>query len=389
MPNFFRKLHDGNRVRIAYLGGSITLGEGYRPRTVRFFQERYPQTRIEQINAGLGGTGSPLGACRLVRDVLGHRPDLVFIDFAGNDCEDSTPERTLCAVEGIVRKIWEADASTDICFLYFLNRSLRKSLREGKSHWTCSVMERVADLYGIPSINAGLRIVRLEQHGRLVCRAQEDSEEERHAQAAGKIVFSHDGTHPTPRGHDLYAETIAGCMEEMEQDEAPFKHILGEPLTPLPWSDASLVPFDAATLGKDWRVVEPAAEGIQVASIDRFPQLFKAETAGASLEFRFRGRAFGLFGVFGLNSGQLLVSVDGGEAVNVPLFDQYGYCYRVHYVLLDASRDNVVHDVRMELSGERPDRSMLLPDRAIRDPERFDDGIVCYGGELLLVGDLL
>ena len=45
LPNFFAKLNAGGEVKIAYLGGSITAQEGWRPLTLRWFQEHFPSAR--------------------------------------------------------------------------------------------------------------------------------------------------------------------------------------------------------------------------------------------------------------------------------------------------------------------------------------------------------
>ena len=78
LPNFFAKLRAGGEVRIAYLGGSITAQEGWRPKTLNWFQEQFPLAKVSQINAAIGGTGSDLGVFRLKQDVLDQRPDLLF-----------------------------------------------------------------------------------------------------------------------------------------------------------------------------------------------------------------------------------------------------------------------------------------------------------------------
>lgn len=119
LPNAFAKLKAGKAVRIAYLGGSITEQNGWRPKTLDWFKKRYPAASITEINAAIGGTGSDLGVYRLQQDVLTHKPDLLFVEFAVND-GGAAPERILKAMEGIVRQTWRADRSTDICFVYTL-----------------------------------------------------------------------------------------------------------------------------------------------------------------------------------------------------------------------------------------------------------------------------
>ena len=93
LANVFWKLEAGKEVRIGYLGGSITAQAGWRPKTLKWFQEQYPNATISEINAAIGGTGSDLGVFRLRHDVLRHKPDLLFVEFAVNDGGVS-PHRT-------------------------------------------------------------------------------------------------------------------------------------------------------------------------------------------------------------------------------------------------------------------------------------------------------
>src|SRR5436853_5175278 len=84
LPHILGKLAGSNTVRIAYLGGSITAQEGWRPKTLKWFRDQFPAAKVQEINAAIGGTGSDLGVFRLKHDVLDKDPDLLFIEFAVN-----------------------------------------------------------------------------------------------------------------------------------------------------------------------------------------------------------------------------------------------------------------------------------------------------------------
>jgi hypothetical protein len=47
LPNVFAKLEAGKPVKIAYLGGSITAQEGWRPKTLKWFQDQFPGAKVE------------------------------------------------------------------------------------------------------------------------------------------------------------------------------------------------------------------------------------------------------------------------------------------------------------------------------------------------------
>ena len=85
LDNVITKLTDGQEVRIAYFGGSITAANGWRPQTLEWFRQTWPQATVVEINAAIGGTGSDLGVFRCAQDVLAHDPDLIFVEFAVND----------------------------------------------------------------------------------------------------------------------------------------------------------------------------------------------------------------------------------------------------------------------------------------------------------------
>ena len=55
---------------VAFMGGSITEMDGYRPMVMDFLKKKYPQTKFTFINAGISSTCSTTGAFRLVRDVM-------------------------------------------------------------------------------------------------------------------------------------------------------------------------------------------------------------------------------------------------------------------------------------------------------------------------------
>ncbi|MEC8972787.1 MAG: SGNH/GDSL hydrolase family protein, partial [Verrucomicrobiota bacterium] len=48
--------------RVAFIGGSITQMEGYRPMVSNWLQSQFPKTKFEFINAGISSTDSQTGA---------------------------------------------------------------------------------------------------------------------------------------------------------------------------------------------------------------------------------------------------------------------------------------------------------------------------------------
>jgi hypothetical protein len=109
IPIFISKIQKKKPVTVAFIVGSVTQMENkYRNQTARFIKGMFPGSLIRFINAGVSGTGTDLGACRIADQVLRYRPDLIFIDFAVNGSG-------LPGLEGMIRKIIKNAASTDIC----------------------------------------------------------------------------------------------------------------------------------------------------------------------------------------------------------------------------------------------------------------------------------
>ena len=76
--------------RVAFMGGSITEMQGYRPLVGQLLQRRFPDTKFTFIDAGISSTCSTTGAFRLAHDVLDQGPvDLFFVEFAVNDDQDA------------------------------------------------------------------------------------------------------------------------------------------------------------------------------------------------------------------------------------------------------------------------------------------------------------
>ena len=120
---------------VAFMGGSITEMNGYRPMLMEFLKNRFPETEFSFINAGISSTCSTTGAFRLQRDVLSKGPiDLFFLEFAVNDDQDAGHSYDECirGMEGIIRQVRNTNPSTDIVVTYFVNPKMLKQIQEGK-----------------------------------------------------------------------------------------------------------------------------------------------------------------------------------------------------------------------------------------------------------------
>ncbi|MEK3736507.1 SGNH/GDSL hydrolase family protein [Paenibacillus odorifer] len=389
LPNIIQKLENGDTVTIVYFGGSNTRSEGYRVMTADWLRKQYPKADIRSVNAGIDGTGSDLGCARLETDVLRHRPDLVFVEFVGNDGGD--PE-SKARIEGIVRQIRKRNRFTDILFVYTLKERDVALFQSGEYQKGAIMQEEVADYYGIPSIHLGVEVSHLVSEGKLVFTSRED------LSISGAVVFTHDSIHPTiPEGHQIYTDTITRSFEKIrELQEHPGRsvhHLPQNPLVPAnPWEYASMLSLDSFTdFSAGWSYMTPDDCALVREYNWLFPGLWRAVDPGEAITVQFEGTHIGLFDIGGPDSGRLKVSVDGGEPFIVDRFTLYNDHNRNQYVFL-PELPNGKHTVRFEVDTEKTDKAAVFEacgnERSIehvrKHPDWYDQTVIQLG-KLLLV----
>lgn len=388
LPNAMRKLAGGEEVRVAYIGGSITAANGWRPMTTKWLAEKYPKAKVLETNAAIGGTGSDLGVFRFRRDVLEHKPDLVFIEFAVND-GGFQPDLILRTMEGMVRQAWRQDPRIDICFVYTMTDGMAPVLAEGKFPRSASAMEKVADYYGIPSIHMGMEVVRLHKEGRLVLRASPKTPEEK-AALADKIIFSADGVHPhAETGHRLYSAAVARSISAMDGVGKAGPRTVPQPLTPGNYENAKLVPISRAQLSAGWQQLDAQKHALAGRFARHLPDMHLATAAGESVSFRFRGTYAGFMDLLGPDCGQLLVSIDDGPPMKVARFDAYCTYHRIGSFAAGRDLPDGVHTVKVALDATPLDKAAILGrlNNRIDDPRRFE-GLSWYVSQIMLIGDM-
>jgi hypothetical protein len=175
---------------IAYLGLSVTAQrDGFRPRLHAAIEHMTGHAH-RAINAGVGGVGSVSMAFLMDQLVIAHRPSLCFIECTTGDIDGRTPvEDAPRAIEGILRKLAAVDCAACILHLYQRQQSRRVP------HPILAGYERVADHYGVPSIDVGHRI-------------EEDIAEG----CADADVLFRDVVHTTPDGADVVARLVIDAL---------------------------------------------------------------------------------------------------------------------------------------------------------------------------------
>lgn len=375
LPGFFEKVSKGEKMLVAFIGGSITQANlGYRLQTARYLQQAYPQASFQWINAGVSGTGTELGAFRLREQVLRHQPDLIFIEFAVNGAYAP-------GMEGMIRQTIKENPNTAICLLYTILTGQTAFYQKNELPPNIKRLEQVAEYYNLPTVNLGIEAANLEAAGKLIWKGKQADQD--------KILFSEDGIHPTTAGGNLYAAAIARAFKKIEAAKQIKKKNLPPPLITAVWDEATMVdPSAFATRDNDWQLIPTDSNPNLKKFSPWFSSVLTASKPGATFSFRFKGDMVGIFDIGGPEAGQLEWIVDGKPVKVMNRFNSYcNNRYRGQFEVIELPQGT--HLVQVTLSGQKANKLMILPEdkRAdiIAHPEKYDQTVV-YLGRLLLRG---
>ncbi|OWK44349.1 SGNH/GDSL hydrolase family protein [Fimbriiglobus ruber] len=312
---------ESGKGHVAFLGGSITEMDGFRPMVCDRLRKRLPKCEFTFTNAGIASTCSTTGAFRLASDVLAKGPvDLLFVEYAVNDDQDAGHARRECirGLEGIVRHARAHNPNADIVVTFFVNEGMLKTIAEGRTPLTVAAHDAVAAHYGISSVD-----VAKETADRIAAKTLTWKE--------------YGGVHPARPGNALAAELIGQVLDAAWK--APLRDGAAKTPAPLPSG-----PLDEGNYGHG-RFIDPKtavlASGWTLAPADwkkapgqwrqRFRDipLLTATEPGAELTLAFEGRAVGAYVVAGPDAGKVEASVDGGPAATVDLF--HSFSRGLHY----------------------------------------------------------
>jgi len=313
----FERTKKGN---VAFIGGSITEMEGYRPMVCEVLKRRFPQTEFVFTAAGVSSTCSTTGAFRLERDVLSKGPvDLFFIEFAVNDDQDAHHTRRECirGIEGILRQARRHNPKMDIVITCFVNPGMIDTYRAGQVPLSIAAHEEVARHYGISAIHLAKEVTERITAGELTWK-------------------KFGGVHPAPLGNAICAGMIDALLGRawnapLATGAALIDYPLPQPLDPLCYANGRFVDPREATVKQGWRLEVPAWKALKGSTRSRFTQIpmLSADEPGAELALRFAGTAVGAYIVAGPDAGVVEARVDGRAPAEVNLL--HAFSKGLHY----------------------------------------------------------
>ncbi len=193
LAQVMKKAGLGEEITIGFIGGSITEGRGassaqscYASLVYSWWQQAFPQTKINMVNAGVGGTSSYLGVHRVDTELLAYKPDLVFMEFAVND---TYTEFCACSYENLIRKILASDSSPALVLLFATNEYGSSSQ---------DIEAALGEYYKLPMISYGNAVM-----------------PEIEAGSFAWTDIAEDVVHPNDMGHYIFARIITMYLEQI------------------------------------------------------------------------------------------------------------------------------------------------------------------------------
>jgi len=272
MIRCMKKAMNGEKLTLAFLGGSITQGclsstpeTCYAYLTYQWWVESFPQAQLTYVNAGIGGTTSHLGVGRVEEDVLSAEPDFVIVEYSVNDSDgDPHFQETY---ESLVRRVLSAKKNPALLLVH--------NVRYDDGENAEDIHRPVGAHYQLPSVSMKSTIMEKVKEG--VIKNRE---------------ITTDDLHPNDLGHAMVANVICYYLDQIKEmairSEMPkINTILPAPITPNGYENATryrntdMVPVYCKGFEKD--------ETPQSCVADCFKKGYAATQKGANICFEVEG----------------------------------------------------------------------------------------------------
>lgn len=281
---------------------------------MNYLTNRFPETDFEFIAAGVPSMGSTPGAFRLYRDVLKDGPvDLLFEEAAVNDATNGrSSHEQIRGMEGIVRHARRVSSTTDMVLMHFVDPDKMSSYRQGQIPEVIQNHEKVAEHYGIPTINLAREVTeRID---------------------AGEFNWEDDfkNLHPSPFGQGVYARSIIAFLDRawsksMHSGNNIIGYSLPEMLDPLSYENGRLFQMTRSFETKSWNYIENWKPSDGAGTRPNYTEvpMMVGNLPEKILTIPFSGTAIGLAIAAGPDAGRIEYRIDQGKWQRQDLFTQW------------------------------------------------------------------
>ncbi|MBQ2030879.1 MAG: SGNH/GDSL hydrolase family protein [Lachnospiraceae bacterium] len=352
LKKVIERARNGEDIYIVTIGGSITEGAGakaydncYAASFGKEFGKLYGKdggANVHFLNAGLSGTPSTLGVVRYERDVIekngGKTPDILVIEFAVNDGDDSTNGQTY---EGLVRRAMEENPDTAVILLFSVFQS-KWNLQDR--------LKPIGDYYDLPMVSIKNAVV-----PRLTDGSLKDA------------TYFDDAYHPTAYGHKIMRDCLLYLVANIDAEEAETANAM--PTAPK-MSDAfdKIVMVDAATedsgvTAGGFKTTDKGVFAVRYEQGNTFPNNWKHAAADGDAPFTWKGTCRSLLLVYKKSSsqtfGQAEILVDG-KAVKTPDGHDAGGWNNPYTLVLVNEAEAAEHTLTVRMKDGNADKEFTI-----------------------------
>lgn len=191
-----KKAANGEDITVGVIGGSITQGSSatdhnncYAELFHKYWVEKFPQSNVNFVNAGIGGTNSYLGVHRVDTQLLDSKPDVVIVEFSVNDTDKLMNKYSY---DSLVRKILNCDSQPAVMLLF-------TTQEDGTSLW--ETHKEIGAAYDLPMLSYRAVVYPEVSAGTLDWKD-----------------ISPDNIHPNDEGHKLIGQLVSRYLDSVYDD---------------------------------------------------------------------------------------------------------------------------------------------------------------------------
>ena len=339
---------DSGKGHVAFIGGSITQMNGYRPMVAAYLEKQFPNTEFTFTNAGISSTCSMTGAHRLQRDVLSKGSvDLLFIEFAVNDDQDAGHDlvHALRGMEGLIVQARRHNPNADIVVTHFANTGMMETIRKGEVPISIAAHNRVCQYYQVPTNDLCSELTELIDTGKTTWEL-------------------YGGVHPKPYGNAICTAMIKKILEQGWSAESVGvkPHVVPEmPLDQGSYMNGRLESPAKAKHDEYWKVSVPNWKDLKGSFRSTFAgqKLLHGSQINSQFTYTFTGQSLGVYVLAGPDAGAIEVKVVGQDQWrSVNLFHRHSL--GLHYprtVMLVEGMKPGTHQIQVRISVARDSKS--------------------------------
>lgn len=338
LASAMKKAKDGGEITVGVIGGSITQGSlasvpanCYASKFSDWWVNKFPDAKVNFVNAGIGGTNSYLGVHRVDDQLLAYDPDVVVVEFSVNDIDRVMNKYSY---DSLVRKILSHSTNPAVMLL-FTTEDNGTSLQD--------VHKEIGEAYNLPMIS---------YHDVVYPEV-----------AAGTLDWkdiSPDNIHPNDAGHDIinqllsrYLDSVYDRLDSITEEPAAFTD---EPLTKDYYAAAKM--YSAADITA---VESEGFEVVEKAFYDQFHNNWQT-ASGGRLTFNIECRNFGVFYLCTTDgkSGKYEIYVDGERkgTINADFTGGWGNYGNTYQVII--GNDTGSHTIEIKPAEGSEDKGITI-----------------------------